>query len=337
VSVQPKASRMERQVRNQARGLFWVSVLLLISCATMTGLFGWSQGRTLIEKAVFLIGLVGADLGGAYLMSTSGTCSANKERGAAAGAAVFAMLCMVLTFTGIIGFQSENRESQAQARERAAKVAESFVDWAKNTTGEAMALEKVKEAKSKEKPTGVASAFALGVENVGKAVEKQISMLQSGELAAVGDGQATTIARITGLREADARSWAISGTSAALLVIQYACLWYYGFLRHRIEPAVTSLNHGPRASENGRHFPDSVRKVAKPEAKLDIQQLVAANIELCNEELAARWGVSESEASKWQSEFAREGLMRRVQRGRRKVAVAPLRQINGNGAHLSSA
>jgi hypothetical protein len=52
-------------------------------------------------------------------------------------------------------------------------------------------------------------------------------------IRSVSDGQATTISRVTGWNEAQMRSWAITGTSAALLVIQYACLWFYGFLRQQ--------------------------------------------------------------------------------------------------------
>jgi len=62
MSTGTKRSRAERQVRNQARGLLWVSVLLLIACASMTGTFGWSLGTSIFNKLLFAGGLVGADL-----------------------------------------------------------------------------------------------------------------------------------------------------------------------------------------------------------------------------------------------------------------------------------
>lgn len=250
MSDQPKPSRMEQQIRNQSRGLFWVSAALLIACMTMTGLFGWSFGNSLVNKAVFAMGLGAADLGGAYLIATCGTCLASKQTGAGIGALLAALVCFVVTLTGIIGFQSENREGQAQSRERATKLADTWLDFTTSATAKA-----TQDAKGKSQ----SQAFAVGIESVGKAVKDQIAMLQSGELAPLVDGQATTIARLSGCQDAEkckhaeaaARSWAISGTSGALLFIQYACLWFYGFLRHRLEPILAAQNVVGRTQFNG--------------------------------------------------------------------------------------
>ncbi len=323
MSASPKSSRMEKQVRNQARGLFFVSALLLVACATMTGLFGWSLGRSLVERVVFAMGLVGSDLAGAYLMATSGTCSANKEVGAAWGAVAAALVCCLLTFSGIIGFQSESREAQVASREQAAKIADDFLGWSKSIAVDAMQS----QGKEKDKGASTSKTMTAGIEAVGKAVNDQMAKLNSGEMAAVGDGQATTISRVTGWSEAKTRSWTITATSATLLFIQYACLWFYGFLRHRIEPAVRSQNHGPAWAEKGRRSHDSVGDsvvgVSREMAKFDVQQQIAASVELSNEEYASRWGVAESKASRWLTQFQREGVLRRVPRGRRKVAIAP--------------
>lgn len=319
---------MEKQVRNQARGLFFVSALLLVTCATMTGLFGWSLGRSLIEKVVFAMGLVGSDLAGAYLMATSGICYANKEVGAAWGAVLAALVCCALTFSGIIGFQADSREAQVASREQASKMAADYLGWSKSIAVDAVAA----QGKEKDKTGSTAKTMTAGIEAVGKAVSEQMAKINSGELTAVGDGQSATIARVTGWSETKTRSWTITGTSATLLFVQYASLWFYGFLRHRIEPAVSALNNGPRAAGNGRHFPDTVEKVSRVQARSDIQLLVSQKVELCNSEIAARWGVSESEASKWLSDFQQEGIIRRVPRGRRKVVVAP----RPNGLHVVS-
>jgi hypothetical protein len=117
--------------------------------------------------------------------------------------------------------------------------------------------------------------------------------------------------------------------SAFILFLQFTCLSLRSFLRHRVAPAVSSLNNGPLGSSKGRQFSDNVAKVSKSTAKLDAQQSVAAGNEFSNEQHAERWGVSDSEASKWRSEFQREGVIRLVQRGRRKVAVAPTQRVNG--------
>ena len=283
----------------------------------------WSLGRTLVDKFVFAIGLAAADLGGAYLIQTSGTFSASNEKRAARRALFAAGVCCVLTLTGMIGFQSESREGMAQSRERAVRIVDSFITWARDTTVEAVQKDKSKGA----------VALATGIETVGKAVRDQIGMLQTGDVVPLADGQATTISRIIGISEAQTRSWSISITSGALLFIQYACLWCYGFMRHRIEPAVSALTNGPLAIENDDTVRDSVRRISRSEAKSDIAQLVAAGIELCNAQCAERWGIPESQATKWLNNFARAGILRRVQIGRRKVAVAANRPNGNGGAH----
>src|SRR5262245_61288638 len=84
MTIELSATSMEKQVRNQARVLFWVSALLLVTCASMTGTFGWSLGRSFYEKFIYTLGFVVADIGGAGLMAVSGTCAANKATKASA-------------------------------------------------------------------------------------------------------------------------------------------------------------------------------------------------------------------------------------------------------------
>jgi hypothetical protein len=59
---------MERYVRNKIRGLSLVAWVLLFGCMAMTAMFGWSLGRTLVEKLVIAGALASIDLGGALLM-----------------------------------------------------------------------------------------------------------------------------------------------------------------------------------------------------------------------------------------------------------------------------
>jgi hypothetical protein len=82
-------------------------------------------GRTVVAKFILAMGLAAADLGGAYLIATSGTFSASNERRAARLGFFAAGVCRVLTLTGIIGFQSESREGLA--RERAVRIVDSYV------------------------------------------------------------------------------------------------------------------------------------------------------------------------------------------------------------------
>lgn len=331
MSLRPKPSRMERQVRNQARGLFLVSAVLLLACTTMTGLYGWSLGSGLVDAIAFCAAFAAADIGGAYLISLSGTCAAAKETAAARRAARASFICMVMTFIGLLGFQAQNREAQVFSRETAISVAAGFVDWAKG-----MAYKDV--PKDKKAPSAVASS----IDAVGGAVQKQLDILNSGTVKNATDGQSATIARMTGLTEAQARSWTIGLTSAVLLFIQYSLWWAYGFTRQKLEPAISNLAHGPLGSSNGKPgvFPDTVRKVRFETAKKDALVNTEADVELCNGEYATRWGVTESQASKWITKIIKGGEAKQEWRGQRKVLVKspkPRIHVNGNGHAVGNA
>ena len=307
-------TRMERQVRNQARVLFWVSAVLLVTCASMTG---WSLGRTLYDKFIYTMGFVVADIGGAGLMAVSGTCAANKATKAAIGAMAVAILCCTLTLLGIAGFQAENRQSQVAARKKAIGLADATIEWFKTVTKENTQAKAAKGATNTE-------AMALGFDAVGKAVRDQQDRLLSGEIASAVDGQSALIARLTGATEETARSWTTAFTTIALLVIQYSCLWYYGFLRHKIEPAVGALARSsvePRPPVKSGQFRDNVEKATFEQARQDVEANVNAGIELCNREYAGRWGISESKACKWAKHMVREGIADQQWRGQRKVLV----------------
>jgi hypothetical protein len=88
----------------------------------------------------------------------------------------------------------------------------------------------------------------------------------------------------------------------------------------------------PKSSE----FPETYRKLTKDDARSDILKAaqVGALIE-SNNVLAERWGVTKSCASKWLSDFRREGLVKRVGHGKliatQPPASAQVFAINGNG------
>ena len=181
--------------------------------------------------------------------------------------------------------------------------------------------------------------MALGFEAVGKAVKDQIERLQSGEISSTIDGQATTIARITGTSEEKVRSWMTTLTAGALLFIQYSSLWFYGFLRHRIEPAVGALTHGPlgpRPPVRSGQFRNNVVKTTFEQACQDAETNVNTGIELCNREYADRWGVSETKACRWVKHIVRQGIAEQQWRGQRKVLVRPRKglRVPHGGAQL---
>jgi hypothetical protein len=197
------------------------------------------------------------------------------------------MLSCALTLAGVLGFQSENREGTVQARERALKLGEGQIEWYRSLTAENT------QARGKNGTANV-NAMALGFEAVGKAVKEQIDRLQNGEVPATVDGQALTVARVLGTSEEKARSWLTTLTAGALLFIQYSCLWFYGFLRHKIEPAVGALVHGPLGPRKPGHFTDNVGKIDIQKARQGIVANVTAGIALSNGDYARRWGVSPS-------------------------------------------
>lgn len=338
MKVSPKPSRMERQVRSQARGLHFVSLALLAACMTMTALFGWGFGRTLIEKITFAGGLAAIDLAGALLMKSNGTWSAHREYGALFWGGCGAAICAAITFLGILGFQSEARESQVASRERAVQVADDVLAYAKTTVTDAVS----QQAKGKSANPALISA---GIETLGKAAKDQIGMLQSGELVVSADGAGKTLSRVTGLTEAQARSWTVTVLSAAFLAIQYVLLYLYGFMRQRIEPVVAALAASGHHVDSGDNVASKFGKPAKfanspkfDEARREVVRLIiTGNPFPTNKEFARRWNVSSTTACHWLQALRDEGHdVPMPQRGGRR-ARKPAVHLNGNGAVVGNA
>src|SRR5262249_46563837 len=174
--------------------------------------------------------------------------------------------CAAYTYQAVVGFQSSSRETLAAARERASVMSNAYIDWAKTVTTKAIEGDKDRKGQPRT------DALMAGIDAVGTQVVGQMKMLQSGELVVSPDSQATTFARMLGVKEADARTYAITVTSVLIIFIHYMSLWAYGFIRQRLEPAVVLLNSGPLATgfpEKSGHFPDTVRKVGVEMARKD--------------------------------------------------------------------
>jgi hypothetical protein len=318
MTIALRGTSMERQVRNQARVLFWVSAFLLVGCASMTGTFGWSIGRTLFDEGLYALCFVVADIGGAGMMAVSGTCAANRATKAAVGAMFVAVICCGLTLLGMAGFQAENRESQVAARKKAIGLSDATIEWFKTVT-----KDNQKAATAKTGPSSV-EALALGFDAVRGAVREQQDRLLSGEVVAAADGQSTLLSRLTGGSEETVRTWTTAFTTFALLFIQYSCLWFYGFLRQKIEPAVGALTHGPlgpRPPMESGHLRDNVAQTTYRQAREDVEANLNAGVELCNRQYAERWQVSETKACRWLKAIVRDGIAEQRWRGQRKVLV----------------
>lgn len=263
----------------------------------MTGVYGWSLGRGVLEKIIFAASLAAVDFGGFYLIRAASTYTASNELSAARWAKSGAILCCLVTVTGMVGFQSESREAQVQSRKQAAKIANDVLDWSKG-----LAVNAVGATKGGKDKTNSATTLEAGIEAVGRLAEQQMNKLNSGQIASVDDGQALAIARVTGLSEDTARSWYIFSLSIVLLLIQYAFGWHYGFTRHRLEPALAAqmVNLGNSRYSTGNSKNSSKTQV---EAREDLAALLQGGFDPAARGsqtfLAQRWGWPPNTTGRW--------------------------------------
>jgi len=323
----PKASRMEMQVRNNGRWLLWLSVTLLAICVAMTGMFGWSLGTDPANRTLYAIGYGATDVGGAVIMGFCGTCFALRQRGIGAMALLCALFCFAMSLSAIVGFQSASREASAVSREMALQASNDLMTWSKTTT-----TDRALTAPAAKKGQG--DLLASGITAVGEQVEKHIKRLQTGELAPP-DPQSITMGRLLGVKDADARSWNIAAFAAVLLIIQYACLWFHGFSRHRLEPQVTAANSIGLSSLSRQSLaiPANPASFAEGEARNDLDRLLASGYHIDNISfLARRWSWTPHRTRRWLDRqpdikvppVGRRGQRKSVERGDNFLA-------NGNG------
>lgn len=301
-----RSNRMERQIKNLEWGLMVGGVVMLALSMGMAGKFGYGLGHDEVGKWGSAVFYAGADFIGALFMAAVGVLFAWRWYAAGTFVMIATAGCIAFSMTTIFGFQSSNRTAVTRNYEAKKQSADKRLDWLRGLTIDKN-LTKDRTAMLNEE-------------------REQYNKMQ--EADPDPDEQASELAEVLGIKKTEAQRRLNMMASAFILFLQFTCLSLRSFLRHRVAPAITALNHGPRGSDNSGHFQDSVKKVSKAEARLDVQRVIGEKRELCNSEFAARWGVSESDASKWQSEFQREGVMRRVQRGRRKVAVAPTQKLH---------
>jgi hypothetical protein len=226
----PKSSRTEKKAKNDSRGLWFVSTVLLVACVTMTGVFGWSQGSNLLNAAILAGGLGMADIGGYYAARYFGSCTAIRDRTGATVAAVMTVICFATTFSGVVGFTGSNREAQAVAREAITKLDANQLEWLRNQTV---------AVPSKDKATMLAE------------VKEQFKAMQARGVDAVvaADGLAAVLAPTLKWTEGDARRYTILAFAFSFLFIQYGTSWMYGRSVQRTEPTIAA-----RAMATDRQF-----------------------------------------------------------------------------------
>ncbi len=155
-----------------------------------------------------------------------------------------------------------------------------------------------------------------------KRLEEQAERLRNAPLALIAPMDAPAVgARASWL--SDRWGWSqdtIAGITPSAIPIAMAA----------VEVVFSLIGFAKWPRQNSRGFPETFGKLTREEAKSHLLKMQKQGRELSNSEYAEKWGVPPGTASRWTSEFAQEGLTRRVQRGRRKVAVAP----RPNGLHV---
>ena len=320
----PKASRMEKQVRNWGRALLLVTLSLLVVTIGMTARYGWNTTPgDYFDKAqqATINGIV--DLAGPIFAGLFGICVAHRYRLWGAILMILTLLCAGYTYQAIVGFRSSSTETLAHARSSALGLSDRYMTWATDTVTKRLSDEKGQKGKQEALESGIAA--------IGQQVKDQIRLLQSGDLAAP-DGQAATFARMFNTSEANARSWTASLTAFLVVVICYGSAAACGFLRQQLEPAVVAL-----AAADSRQFTGGKTGIVgksheftKSAAREDLDRLlVSGGLSLSKRgvfsQLARRWGWTVNKTIRWL--YDQDDLVASLPRKSRTNVVA----LNGNG------
>jgi len=305
VTLLGASSRQESQIKNLEHGFLIGGLVMLALTMGMAAKFGWALGNDEMSKWGSAVFYAGADFIGALLMASVGVLFAWRWYSAGVLVLLATAGCIAFSMVTIFGFQSSNRTAVTLNYEAKQRQADKRLDWLRGMT--------VDKGMTKDRQT------LLDEER------SQYKSMQ--EQQADPDAQASELATMLGIGKDAAQRRLNILASIFILFLQFTCLSLRSFLRHRVAPSVSALTHGPLAPNTDGQLHNTVVQVSRTDAENDVRALVGKNIELCNEELAERWRVDQSKASRWTTEFSRAGICRRVQRGRRKVIVAPLRTV----------
>lgn len=325
--TRPKASRMEKSVRNWGRVLLLVTLVLLIITIGITARYGWNTTPGDYLDKGWQAAVNGAiDLAGPVLAGLFGICVALRYRIWAAGIMILTMFCAAYTYQAIVGFRAGNTETLAHARASALGLSDRYMTWATDTVTKRLADEKGK---------GRQEAMESGIAAVGQQVKDQIKLLQSGELAAP-DGQAAAFARMFGITEPAARSWLAHLTAFLIVSICYGAAAVYGFLRQQLEPAAAAKAAADFRQSSGSKLEDSRKShvFSKNAAREDLDRLLASGSVSLSKYgvfslLARRWGWTINKTKRWL--YDQDDLLASLPQEKNKRNGAIGIAINGNG------
>jgi hypothetical protein len=158
------------------------------------------------------------------------------------------------------------------------------------------------------------------------AVGKPIALVAPSIEVAVADARAELARRLFGWDKSLLDDASVLGIPIVMALIELT----FPLIGFRLYPR--AIDH-PTYRPPRPSIAETVRQLSKAEAREDLLAYTAGNNPaLHNQAWAERWGASEPQASKWLADFRREGHIRQQRSGRRKIVLAALKVVNGNGA-----
>jgi hypothetical protein len=269
----------------------------------------WVQGGGTI--ALSILGWLFA--GGAGLLADKRTVSGWIGTGLMMVIAVGFVGYTVSNSTGYAGFQVYSKTRPAEARRKAAEDVAAItnkivVDERKELRTELFRTYAVVKTAEKEKVLGQIEALSQ------KPVVLQIPDAPE---TAVIDPRAEVARSLLGVDMEKAQALSIAALPILLVIGEI------------LGPFLSALLWPHAALENRPRLNATLQQLSVSQAKSDVLAMTANGTELCVTEYGERWGVNKGVASRWLDDFQRQGVIKKVRRGARLVAVAPAR-ANGH-------
>jgi len=180
------------------------------------------------------------------------------------------------------------------------------------------------------------------------AKSEQAKTLAMGELKGITDRPVALVAPSVEIAVADARTelaqkvlgWdrtVINGASVLGIPIVMALIELtFPLIGFKLWPAAAPQNDRAQLPSANAPLRETFRILSKAEARDDLLGMIARSEPLTHgQALARRWGVREGTASRWLSDFRREGLIERKQSGVRKIVLARVAPPMRNGGAVA--
>lgn len=276
----------------------------------------WTQGTGMLAISAFAF---------VFALAAGGLLGKRSFMGVVAGLGLFAIAGVFAAFTvsNSAGFTGHQILNKTQAAKDKQQVARDIADIQNKTT-----LKDREEVRQTLFRTYASAKAKDGRDDALAKIEAiPVPTLQAPAIdVPVVDARATVMGKLFGW-EAD-KSEAMSAVAMPILLV------IGEILGPLLGAALWPLKEAPEGHRKDRPpkapLPASFRQLAVEEARMDILDRIATGTDIGHgDACASRWGVSPEQACKWLAKFRREGHIKRVQNGRRKVVVPA--HANGSG------